>query len=42
MENRTMTTVENPTRTQYPVCCKTVRVNDLDIFAAKRVPKDCL
>ncbi|QOY90326.1 alpha/beta fold hydrolase [Paludibaculum fermentans] len=39
MENRTMTTVENPTRTQYPVCCKTVRVNDLDIFCREAGPE---
>jgi len=32
MENDTMTAVENPTRTQYPVHYKTVRVNNLDIF----------
>jgi pimeloyl-ACP methyl ester carboxylesterase len=39
MENDTMTAVENPTRTQYPVHYKTVRVNDLDIFYREAGPE---
>ena len=39
MENDTMTSVENPTRTQYPVHYKTVRVNDLDIFYREAGPE---
>ena len=34
-----MTAVENPTRTQYPVHYKTVRVNDLDIFYREAGPE---
>jgi pimeloyl-ACP methyl ester carboxylesterase len=39
MENDTMTAVENPTRTQYPVHYKTVRVNNLDIFYREAGPE---